>query len=137
VDIIDRKYRKIPKEMRPEDNWVWSPQGVVDMHRPERWGFVQFSASPASAAFRPDPTLAARDLLMTVYHRQREFKKLNGRYAGSTAELGLDSVGGAARAATVNLVAKGDSYIATTHVTLADRKPRVLHVREDSKLWQE
>ncbi len=26
-----------------EDNWVWSPQWVVDMHRPEMWGYVQFS----------------------------------------------------------------------------------------------
>lgn len=25
-----------------EDNWVWSPQGVVDMHLPERWGFLAF-----------------------------------------------------------------------------------------------
>lgn len=28
-----------------EDNWVWSPQGVVDMHRPEQWGFVRFGGS--------------------------------------------------------------------------------------------
>lgn len=26
----------------PEMNWVWSPQGVIDMHRPERWGVVHF-----------------------------------------------------------------------------------------------
>ncbi len=26
----------------PEHNWVWSPQGVVNMHVPERWGIVQF-----------------------------------------------------------------------------------------------
>lgn len=25
-----------------EDNWVWSPQGVVNMHIPERWGRVRF-----------------------------------------------------------------------------------------------
>ena len=25
-----------------EDNWVWSPQGVVDMHVPERWGWLRF-----------------------------------------------------------------------------------------------
>ena len=25
----------------PEDNWFWSPQGVVDMHRPEMWGIRQ------------------------------------------------------------------------------------------------
>jgi hypothetical protein len=26
----------------PEDNWVWSPQGEIDMHVPEHWGFVTF-----------------------------------------------------------------------------------------------
>ncbi|RRA48096.1 carbohydrate-binding family 9-like protein [Acidipila sp. EB88] len=26
-----------------EDNWVWSPQGVVNMHVPERWGFLEFA----------------------------------------------------------------------------------------------
>jgi hypothetical protein len=25
-----------------EDNWVWSPQGIIDMHRPEKWGFLVF-----------------------------------------------------------------------------------------------
>jgi len=41
-EIIDGKYRKIPKEISPEDNWVWSPQGVIDMHQPEHWGIVEF-----------------------------------------------------------------------------------------------
>ncbi len=26
-----------------ESNWVWTPQGVVDMHIPQHWGFVEFS----------------------------------------------------------------------------------------------
>jgi hypothetical protein len=25
-----------------EDNWSWSPQGVVNMHVPDRWGYVLF-----------------------------------------------------------------------------------------------
>jgi hypothetical protein len=25
-----------------EDNWVWSPQGLIDMHVPERWGYLNF-----------------------------------------------------------------------------------------------
>ena len=29
----------------PADNWVWSPQGVVNMHVPERWGVVQFGGT--------------------------------------------------------------------------------------------
>ncbi len=26
-----------------EDNWVWSPQGLIDMHVPERWGYLDFT----------------------------------------------------------------------------------------------
>ena len=25
-----------------EDNWVWSPQHIVDMHVPEQWGYLHF-----------------------------------------------------------------------------------------------
>ena len=33
----------------PEENWVWNPTGVVDMHRPEHWGFLRFVDEPVSA----------------------------------------------------------------------------------------
>lgn len=33
---------------RAEHNWVWSPQGMVDMHQPERWGVVEFGPAPRS-----------------------------------------------------------------------------------------
>ena len=39
VRPVDDRYEKLPG---PEDNWVWSPQGIVDMHLPDRWGFVRF-----------------------------------------------------------------------------------------------
>lgn len=29
----------------PEFNWVWSPQGEINMHIPERWGYLTFSGS--------------------------------------------------------------------------------------------
>ncbi len=29
----------------PELNWVWSPQDTIDMHIPERWGFVTFGGA--------------------------------------------------------------------------------------------
>jgi hypothetical protein len=129
VDIIDGKYRKIPKEMRPEDNWVWSATGVVDMHRPERWGFVQFCSSPATAKFRPDPTLATRDLLMSAYYRQREYHKHNGRYARSADELGLGDAAG------IEIATEGEKYVATARVAPPGQHPRALHVADDSRLW--
>lgn len=39
-DVIDGKLVKRPGAR--EDNWVWSPMGVVDMHLPERWGYLEF-----------------------------------------------------------------------------------------------
>ena len=85
IDIIHQKYRKIE---RPEDNWIWSPQGIVDMHAPERWGMVQFTREPqGKGAFGPDPTWPAREALMEVYHRQQEFKLRHQHYAASLKEL--------------------------------------------------
>ena len=39
--VVDGRYQKLPGIR--EDNWVWSPQGAVNMHLPQRWGFVQFT----------------------------------------------------------------------------------------------
>lgn len=41
VRVVDGKYEKVPG--LKEDNWVWSPQGVVNMHVPEKWGIVRFA----------------------------------------------------------------------------------------------
>ena len=37
------RYVKLPD--RKEDNWVWSPQGLINMHVPDRWGYVRFSGA--------------------------------------------------------------------------------------------
>ncbi len=42
TDIIDGRYVKKPDI--PEHNWVWSPQGEIAMHIPERWGIVKFTS---------------------------------------------------------------------------------------------
>jgi hypothetical protein len=43
--VTDGRYEKLPDA--PENNWVWSPQGVINMHLPQRWGYVAF-APPAN-----------------------------------------------------------------------------------------
>lgn len=46
--VADGEYRKEREPVdwsdHPEDNWVWSPQGEIDMHIPEKWGVVRFVA---------------------------------------------------------------------------------------------
>jgi len=87
VNVVDGRTIKIPN--RPEHNWVWSPQGVVDMHRPERWGMVRFTDEPPGRGrFRPDPAQRTRDLLMRVYEAQRSYRGEHGKWASSLEELG-------------------------------------------------
>jgi len=40
LDVVAGKYEK--RKGLKEDNWVWSPQGVINMHVPEKWGKVKF-----------------------------------------------------------------------------------------------
>ena len=47
-DILADGYRKVPRESHPEDNWVWTPQDAIDMHRPEKFGYVTFRESPVA-----------------------------------------------------------------------------------------
>jgi hypothetical protein len=41
TNVENGKYVKVAG--LPEDNWVWSPQGLINMHVPDRWGFVRFA----------------------------------------------------------------------------------------------
>jgi len=78
-----------------EENWVWSPIGAIDMHRPERWGFVQFSDTLAGHGIQPflfDPENEVKDELRILYYAQREYAARNGHYASSFHELKKDKL---------------------------------------------
>lgn len=88
IEIVKGKYVKTPK--RPEHNWVWSPQGAIDMHRPEKWGVLQFSTDPpGTTKLLPDPAQPARDYLHALYYAQSANYKKHGRYMTPLSELKL------------------------------------------------
>jgi hypothetical protein len=89
IQSSGNKYEKVPN--RPEDNWVWSPQGVIDMHRPEMWGLLQFTRQEAgdSSAVAPLPAKPARDLALEIYYAQRDFWNSHNRWAANLIELGF------------------------------------------------
>ena len=132
-EITLGKYQKVAKSK--EDNWVWSPQGIVDMHRPERWGYVQFSADPPNTTqFASDPLRSGRDALMEIYHHQKSFFQSHQRWARSLSELGVDPVAprGLPKPLQMNPTAAG--FHATLELPLADGSTRLGHVWQDSRL---
>lgn len=72
----------------PEENWVWSPQGVINMHYPERWGYLQFTRK-GDAAFNLPYAEQQKRWLWLIYYRQKEYLQKNNRYAANLAELGI------------------------------------------------
>jgi len=96
VTVKNGKYHKVtdPKTGKPlpEDNWVWSPQGLINMHYPEMWGFVQFSektVGQGSDEFRFNPDEQAKWLLRQVYYQQRNYLERYGSYTADVSKLNL------------------------------------------------
>jgi hypothetical protein len=130
INVKEGGYEKVPAT--PEDNWVWSPQGVIDMHRPEMWGLVRFSRR-APGRDHPPPVLAgkaARDLALDVYHAQREFRQRHRRWAASLEELGWTAPAGAADHA---FTAEDGGFVFTSRF-LENGRSRVWRIRADRRL---
>jgi len=96
VDHVDGRYERrcdpVTGKRLPEDNWVWSQQDAINMHKPEMWGFVQFSTRTVGDgrdAFRRDPADDAAFALRQVYYAQRRHKEAQGQYATDLAALDL------------------------------------------------
>jgi hypothetical protein len=133
-EVKGGKYFKV--KGRREDNWVWSPQGVIDMHRPETWGYVQFStARPGKATFRPDAAGPAKHLLHRIYYAQKRYYKEHRRYARTLAELGLAGLTDASLARPLAIEAGGNHFRASADVRLPGGQVRRWHIREDSRVW--
>ena len=132
INIVDGKYEKVPGTK--EDNWVWSPQGIVDMHRPERWGVAQFTEqAPGSGSFQNDPTLAVRDALHEIYYHQRDFHGTHQRYADSLQELGMQAPAFPGQKGNPVIKPRGKGYEAVVERDSGGRV-EVWKIREDAKV---
>ncbi|HEX5026930.1 MAG TPA: carbohydrate-binding family 9-like protein [Agriterribacter sp.] len=95
-DIVDGVYKKKmdPFSGKPlrEHNWVWSPQGVINMHYPERWGYLEFGGSTPATESHSQLTLPSEEsskYLWLLYYKQKQYLRKNGKYAKNLAQLEL------------------------------------------------
>ena len=135
-EIENGKYVRL--KGRPEDNWVWSQQGAVNMHQPETWGYVQFStAAPGQAIVKPDPAGPAKHLLHQIYRAERSYQKEHGSYAPNLNELGLAGIGHESLAGPPRIAAAADGFQASVDVRLPSGKQQTWSIREDSLVWSD
>ena len=66
-DRYDRK-KDVNGNYLPEYNWVWSPQGAINMHMPELWGYVFFTDRKEQKISAPEDA----QLIQWMYGHYRE-----------------------------------------------------------------
>jgi len=75
AEVKDGKYqKKINPETGlpfPEDNWVYAPTGVVNIHYPELWAFLVFAGADGKTVFEIPETEKIKWELRKVYYAQR------------------------------------------------------------------
>lgn len=91
VDIVEGAYRKRLGEdgkPLPEDNWVWAPTGLIDIHCPEFWGFLFFTDHGEAM---PIPEDEQRKLaLRQIYYAQYAHHARHGSFTEDLVVLGCD-----------------------------------------------
>ncbi|SHJ22543.1 carbohydrate-binding family 9-like protein [Pseudozobellia thermophila] len=81
----------------PEYNWVWSPQGVINMHEPEHWGYLYVSDTKVGE--KVDFVIPKDEYIKwhlyaqyrRLLHAGDAFKKVKNEIDGAQAEI-LDRV---------------------------------------------
>ncbi|WP_308234288.1 carbohydrate-binding family 9-like protein [uncultured Prevotella sp.] len=80
------------KKGGPEENWVWTPTGEINMHAPNQWGFLQFSdknVGGETEEFRCPYNMEAYKLLWAMFYAQLDNREKQGAFTSSTALLGV------------------------------------------------
>ncbi|MCY9514269.1 carbohydrate-binding family 9-like protein [Paenibacillus apiarius] len=132
TEVKDGKYVKtVNPETNtpyPEDNWVWSPQGIINMHYPELWGFVQFANEPMEFEMPKDELIKWE--LRKLYYRERQHYAAHGCYCNDFAVLKHDDAWGI------------DPIIETTgglfQISARSHDGQGwIRIRDDGKVWSE
>lgn len=90
--VFRKKIDKKTNMPYSEDNWVWAPTGVINIHYPEMWGFVFFRTedSASNISINVDYSIPEDEKikweLRTIYYAEHRFLDKNGYF---TSDLSL------------------------------------------------
>ncbi|MEK4981651.1 carbohydrate-binding family 9-like protein [Bacillus sp. FSL K6-6540] len=135
TEVQDGEYRKVvnPETGKPfpEDNWVWSPMGIINMHYPELWGYVVFAdGEEGHQAFTLPEDERIKWELRRLYYRQRNHYEAHGEFAREMKELmGEDSW-------SIQPVIETTRSLFQMSAPSSDGTALIC-IREDGKLWRE
>ncbi|WP_269236711.1 carbohydrate-binding family 9-like protein [Flavobacterium flavigenum] len=93
--IVNGKYERkkdADGKFLPEYNWVWSPMGVINMHEPEKWGYVYFSSKEEKDTFTIPQDEKVKWELYNLYRAQKEYYQNNKVWAKALTDLTKETI---------------------------------------------
>ncbi|WP_337104100.1 carbohydrate-binding family 9-like protein [Paenibacillus sp. YIM B09110] len=135
AEVHDGEYRKVINpdtgKPYPEDNWVWSPMGIVNMHYPELWGYVVFTddnGEPSTFELPADELIKWE--LRRLYYRERNYFEAHGHFSRDAKLLmGEDCW-------SIEPIIETTSGLFQIKAPSSDGQS-VFCIREDGMLWKE
>ncbi len=122
-----------------EDNWAWSPQGLINIHYPEMWGFVEFTdklVGKGKELFSDAFEEPVKWALRRIYYREQAYRDANGGYATELGDLGLEG--------DKPMKPAGWSYPPVLRITdslfeavYRNDDGESWHIRQDGLVWKE
>ncbi|WP_028609419.1 carbohydrate-binding family 9-like protein [Paenibacillus harenae] len=135
VEAAGGEYRKVINsdtgKPYPEDNWVWSPMGLVNMHYPELWGYVLFADGDGRHSFELPEDERVKWELRKLYYRERNYFAEHGKYTKDMKSLMRDG-----EQWSIKPEAETTRSLFQISAPSTDGKS-VFCIREDGKLWKE
>ena len=135
--IKDGQYKKVPisgEDKIREYNWVWAPTGVIDIHRPEFWGFVQFSdikGGEGNETFVLHPEEEIKWVLRNLYYRQSHYHSTFGYYAANPTDLQAKDICSDEQLKTIRIYTSPSAY-----EIILPYQDQLWHIRQDGLVWK-
>ncbi|SDW56463.1 carbohydrate-binding family 9-like protein [Paenibacillus sp. CF384] len=134
AEVKEGRYEKVINpatgKSYPEDNWVWSPMGIINMHYPELWGYVVFAGEGIDEHFTLPQDETIKWQLRKLYYRQRNHYAEFGAFSEDLA-----------------LLMGEDTWMIQPQIEVTSRLFQLsapsmdgsstFYIREDGKLWKE
>ena len=123
----------------PEENWVWTPTGKVDMHMPDRWGYLFFVDEAVGA---PERTVAlpyntaVYKLLWAMFYAQQERYAKEKNYLRTEKDFFLTDaeLKGLPQGAQISVEATRNTY--QIAITVPGENKRYV-INNEGRFWTE
>lgn len=123
----------------PEENWVWTPTGKVDMHMPDRWGYLFFADEAVGA---PERTVAlpyntaVYKLLWAMFYAQQERYAKEKNYLRTEKDFFLTDaeLKGLPQGAQISVEATRNTY--QIAITVPGENKRYV-INNEGRFWTE